>query len=283
MPKRKREDFIDLYHASWHRRRPELTNKGGEYDREVDTPKLIRQAREETDRFSPSGTLGPKQATWSHHVLYTGPIDTVANLVGTHRPFVHHYRVPRSAIEDLGYGDDMEELSQLPSRSLAERGHTTTLFSALPLSNRHVVASGRVQTYLNNIEAPRANPKNYVIPITHMEDLGIQHVGTYGMHEIEEAAMEFMGRRGTRGRVEGHPRFLTPRYTREHTPSQIGLPDRDTYNLGLSVIQAQGRRRAFGRPVARKPDSSGEVSVGGKTSALTSPQFTQLSLFGENE
>lgn len=282
MPKKKREDFIDLYHASWSIHRPDThTQRGSKRSDLFDTEELRGNARRGTDEFTHNGDLDRHQAQWAKHVLYTGPADTVARFMGDHREFVHHYRVPRSAIEDLGYGDDMAAVHELPHRELFDRGHAKTLFSGLPLSNRHVVSSGRVQTYLNHIEAPRDNPVNYVIPLTHMKDLGIKYVGTYHVDDINTAARHFLGERGSIPGKRGSRYY--PAEAPYLTHRSLGISEESMYNLGLSVIQAAGRRRAFGRPVARKPDSSGEVSVGGKTSALTSPQFTQLSLFGENE
>lgn len=252
--------YMNLYHVGWEEEPPHERTRQGE-DRRY-TPGITRsmqeEARADKDDFDDAGYL-QQNRRWTEQVLYTGNAHTAANF-GRSSAYIHHYRVPHAAIDDLRYGDDMGAASAARHRygphirknpadyfdtnavrqtmgygmptalSYYDRG-VASLFSGVPLSNRHVIASGRVQSYINHVEAPESDPRNFVIPLPHMENLGIQYAGTHQASDVQRKGSHWLDAHSYNYHLRDNPKSFKPQ---------------DLLHVGLSLIGHRADAAAAG-------------------------------------
>lgn len=181
--------FIDVFHASHEDTPPHLVTGG-----RIPAENLHLYLRDEdSDRTYSTDTGGfgiadQQRERYSRNVLYTGDASAAMDFVANNgRNYIHHYRIPHSALSGIRFGDDMATTDHLPHQDAHYGDRQPSLFESVPLSNRHVVASGRVSEYVNRLEGT-SNRIGHVIPIHKMNDLGIEWAGVHTFDSVKKMA-----------------------------------------------------------------------------------------------
>jgi hypothetical protein len=182
VPDLNNDQFETVYHSSYDKTPPHMMDI---HPNIMSDTAFAGKSREEL----------PDWANREADAFFAGTVTSAADRAQTGRPFMHRYRVPRSAMSAELYGDDHMYaidafISENPEKSksdraLADRTRAKSLYAksdqpelwqTTPVSKQEAVGRGTVLRYRNMYED--AGNDSMLIPKSAMRDRGVEFLGT---------------------------------------------------------------------------------------------------------